>query len=134
MEPKTQDSNSARPGGLFESLKVLASTLLAIAHTRLEILSTEVEEQWLWLNSVLVWAAAAVFCIFAGVIFLTLLIVYALWENHQLLALGIPAALFLLGGLVTLLVARGKARAKPRLFAATMAELSKDRGELTSGK
>jgi uncharacterized membrane protein YqjE len=134
METKEQDPGSGRRGGLFESVKVLAATLLAIAHTRLEILSTEIEEQWLWLSSVLVWAVAALFCTFLGIVLGTLLIVFALWDTHRLLALGIPAGLFLLGGLVTWLVALGKARAKPRLFATTIAELSKDHKELTSGK
>ena len=53
MASKAQDPGSGRRGGLFDSLKVLAATLLAIAHTRLELLSTELEEQWVWLSSIL---------------------------------------------------------------------------------
>jgi uncharacterized membrane protein YqjE len=113
-------------------VKVLAATLLAIAHTRLEILSTEVEEQWLWLSSMLLWVLVALFCTCLGIVLVTLLIVFAFWETHRLLALSIPAALFLLAGLATWLVVMGKAKAKPRLFAATTAELSKDHKELTS--
>jgi hypothetical protein len=32
---------------------VLAATLLAIVYTRVELLSTELEEQWVWLSSIL---------------------------------------------------------------------------------
>jgi len=113
-------------------LKVLAATLLAIAHTRLELLSTELEEQWVWLSAMLVWTLVALFCAGLGIVLATLFVVFALWDTHPLLALGIPAILFLLGAVLAWLVALGKARAKPRLLAASLAELSKDRMEWTS--
>jgi len=43
MISETQNPDTGRRGGLFDSLKVLAATLLAIAHTRLELLSAEIE-------------------------------------------------------------------------------------------
>jgi uncharacterized membrane protein YqjE len=133
MVPEAQDSGTNRRSGLFGSLKVLAATLLAIAHTRLELFSTEIEEQRAWLGSMVVWTLVALFCAGVGVVLATLFVVLALWDTHRLLALGIPAILFLLGAALTWLVVLGKARAKPRLFAASLAELSKDRKELTSG-
>jgi len=113
-------------------LRVLTATLLAMAHTRLELLSTELEEQWVWLSSLLAWALVGLFCAGLGVVLATLFVVLALWDTHRLLALGIPAILFLLGAALAWLVVLGKARAKPRLFAASLAELSKDHEELTS--
>ena len=116
-------------------MRVLTATLLAIAHTRLELLSTELEEQWVWLSSMLAWALVGLFCAGLGVVLATLFVVLALWDTHRLLALGIPAILFLLfllGAALAWLVVRGKARAKPRLFATSLAELSKDHKELTS--
>ena len=132
MASKAQDPGSGRRGGLSESLRVLTATLLAIAHTRLELLSTELEEQWVWLSSLLAWALVGLFCAGLGVVLATLFVVLALWDTHRLLALGIPAILFLLGAALAWLVVLGKARAKPRLFAASLAELSKDHEELTS--
>ena len=132
MVSEAQNPGTSRRGGLFDSLKVLAATLIAIAHTRLELLSTELEEQWVWLSSMLVWTLVALFCAGVGVVLATLFVVLALWDTHRLLALGIPAILFLLGAALAWLVVRGKARAKPRLFAASLTELSKDRKELTS--
>ena len=132
MASKAQDPGSGRRGGLSESLRVLTATLLAIAHTRLELLSTELEEQWVWLSSILTWALVGLFCAGLGVVLATLFVVLALWDTHRLLALGIPAILFLLGAALAWLVVLGKARAKPRLFAASLAELSKDHEELTS--
>ncbi len=112
-------------------MRVLAATLLAIAHTRLELLSTELEEQWEWLTSILVWALVALFCAGIGVALATLFVVVALWDTHRLLALGVLAILFLIGAAISWLVIRRRARAKPRLFAASLAELSKDHKELT---
>jgi uncharacterized membrane protein YqjE len=114
-------------GGLFGSVRALAITLLAIAHTRLELLSTDIEEEWLHLSSILIWTLAALFCAGLGLVFFLVLFVFLFWETHGLLALGIPAILFLSAAVLFWLVARGKFRRKPRLFSASLAELAKDR-------
>ena len=44
MVSETQNPGTSRRGGLFDSLKMLTATLIAIAHTRLELLSTKLEE------------------------------------------------------------------------------------------
>ena len=62
MVSETHDPGSGRRGGLFDSVKALAASLLAIAHTRLELFSTEIEEQRAWLSSMLVWTLVALFC------------------------------------------------------------------------
>jgi len=132
MGSEAQNPGTSSRGGLFDSLKVLAATLIAIAHTRLELLSTELEEERVRLSSMLAWTLVALFCAGLGVVLATLFVVLALWDTHRLLVLGIPAILFILGAALAWLVVRGKARAKPRLFAASLTELSKDREELTS--
>jgi uncharacterized membrane protein YqjE len=132
MVSEAQNPGSGRRGGLFGSVQALAATLLAIAQTRLELLSTELQEECGWLSSMLVWTLVTLFCAGLGVVLATLFVVFALWDTHRLLALGIPAILFLLGAALAWLVVIGKARAKPRLFAASLAELSKDRKQLTS--
>jgi uncharacterized membrane protein YqjE len=132
MASIAQDPGSHHREGLFGSLKALAVTLLAIAHTRLELFSTELEEEWIRLVSILRWALAALFCAALGVVFATLFVVFALWDTHPLLALGVPAVLFFLVGVVAWRVVDGKVRSKPRMFAASLAELEKDREQLIS--
>ena len=132
MVPEAQNPGTSRRGGLFDSLKVLTATLVAIAHTRVELLSTELEEERVRLSSMLAWTLVALCCAGLGVVLATLFVVVVLWDRYRLLALGIPAILFILGAALAWLVVRGKARAKPRLFAASLTELSKDREELTS--
>jgi uncharacterized membrane protein YqjE len=68
-----------------------------------------------------------------GVLLLALLIVAAFWETHRLLALGSVAGFFLAAAAGLAGVARHKARTAPRLFEASLTELSRDRQHLTSG-
>ena len=114
------------------SLRALAATLLAVAQTRLELFSTELEEEWIRLVSILRWAIAALFCAALGVVFATLFVVFALWDTHPLLALGTPAALFFIVGVLAWRVVDGKVKSKPRMFGTSLAELEKDREELIS--
>ena len=113
-------------------MKVLAATLLAIAHTRLELFSIELEEEWVRVSSILTWSLVALFCAGIGIVFATLFLVFALWGTHPLLALGIPAVLFLLFAALAWRVVAAKIRDKPRLFSASLAELAKDREHLKS--
>ncbi len=116
--------------GLFDSLKGLAATLIAIAHTRLELLSTDWEEERARLVSVLALLFVALFCLGVGVVLLAILVAVVFWDSHRLLALAGLTGLFLAGGVAALGVARHKLRTRPRLFAASLAELSRDRQHL----
>ena len=116
--------------GLFNSLRTMAGTLLAVVQTRAELLSTELEEERIRLTSILAWGFVMLFCAGLGIVFATLLFVIALWDDHRLLAVGIPAAAFLLAAFAAWRIALGKAQAKPRPFSASLAELSKDRARL----
>lgn len=115
---------------MFDSLKGLAASLIAIVHTRLDLLSTELEEERARLASVLVMLFVALFCIGIGVVLLVFLIVAAFWESHRLLALAGLTVFFLVGGATAIGFARHRLRTKPKLFAASLAELSKDREHL----
>ncbi|WP_324780882.1 phage holin family protein [Thiobacillus sedimenti] len=116
--------------GLFESLKTFAGSLVAIAHTRLDLLANDLEEERDWLLSVLGLLLLAAFCLGLGLLLLVLLLVVAFWESHRLLVLAGLAALFLGSGAAAVGWARHKLRTKPRLFAASLGELSKDRERL----
>jgi len=118
--------------GLLDSLTALAATLVAIAHTRLDLLSTDLEEGREHLLSLLVLALAGLFFIGVGVVLAAILLVAVFWDTHRLLALGTLAGFFLAVGIGAWGFAMHKARTKPRLFAASMSELLKDRQQLVS--
>ena len=123
----------AAAGGLFESLKALSGSLIGIVHTRLELLSTDIAEERARLTTLLVLGLIALFCLGVGVVLLTILIAVAFWESNRLAALGGLTGFFLAVGTGVAWLAMHKARTKPRLFEASLAELSKDRQQLTSG-
>lgn len=117
--------------GLLDSLTTLTATLVAVVHTRLNLLSSDLEEEREHFISLLVLALAALFCLGLGVLLATLLLVVAFGEANRLLVLGTLAGLFLATGISLWGVALHKVRTKPRFFAASMSELLKDRQHLT---
>lgn len=122
---------NTQPGpGLAGSLRRLAGTFAAILQTRLELLVTEAQEEKLRLVSLLAYAFAAFFFLGFGVVLLALLLTVLLWDSQRLLALGVFAALFLGAGTVAAIAALRGARAGSKLFAASLAELSRDRDAL----
>lgn len=127
------EESHAASGGLFESLKTLSVSLISIVQTRLELLSTDVAEEREQLTSFLVLVLVALGCLGVGVVLLAILIVVAFWETHRLLALAGLTGLFLTAGIGLGWYAMHRVRTKPRLFEASLAELSKDRQHLRSG-
>lgn len=123
----------AGSAGLFESLKHLAASLVGIVHTRLELLSVDIAEEREHLITLLVLVQAALFCLGVGVVLLAVLVAVAFWEGHRLLALGMLGALFVSAGVGLAWLAVHRTRTQPRLFAASLAELAKDRQQLGSG-
>jgi len=120
-------ADSAARGGLLDSVKVLASTLLTVGQTRLELLSNDIEEERAWITSMLVWVSIALFCSALAVILATLLVVVIFWDTYRLLAMGVLIGTFLLGAIVAWRILCKMSKSKPRLFSASIAELSKDR-------
>lgn len=118
--------------GLLESLTNFAATLVAVAHTRLDLLSTDLEEERAHVFSLLALGLAALFFIVIGVVLATILLVAAFWDTHRVLVLSLLAGSFLAAGLVAVAVAIHKVRAKPKLFSASLSELYKDRQQLLS--
>jgi len=121
-----------RSAGLLASARTLLGTLLGIAQTRLELLATELEEERLRLAKMLWYGFLTLFFLGIGLLLLTLLVVVAFWECHRLAALAIAAAIYLGIAFFCFVRLRRQTRHKPRLFAASLAELGKDRAALGS--
>jgi uncharacterized membrane protein YqjE len=119
-----------RIGGLFASVRNLLATGLAITHTRLELVTTEIEEELYRVAEILAWAFVAIF--FAGltVLMAAFLVVILWWEDHRLLAASATVLVFLGVTIGALVVVRGKAHARPKLLHATIEELKRDREAL----
>lgn len=132
MAAEESGPDAAQSPGLLASLRNLAATAVGVLQTRLELLATEVEEERLRLLQIVFWAVIAVFFLVLGILMVTLFFVVLFWDTHRVLVTGILAALFLALGVVTGLAVRSRARAKSKLFSASLAELAKDREQLIS--
>jgi uncharacterized membrane protein YqjE len=129
-----EQESSKRPGaelGLFGSAKALLATLIGIVHNRLELLSTELQEEIGRVAMLLLWGAVALFFVFLAIGFFALLVLIAFWDDHRVLAAALLAASFLVLALVAGFAARNQIGAKPRPFDASLGELAKDREQLT---
>ncbi len=122
--------NTDQKAGLLDSLAKLAAGLVAIVHTRLELLSTDIEEEREHILSLLKWSLISLFFMMLGLLLSAVLLIVALWESYRLSAIAALAGFFLLAGALTWYVAKRKARAKPRLFFSSLVELDKDRQHL----
>lgn len=123
---------SAEPRGLLQSLGALAATLVAMAHTRLDLLSADLEEDRDHLLSLTVTALGALFLLGIAVVLSALLLVIVFWDTHRILVLGLLAGVFLAAGLMAAVRVARLVRTKPRLFASSLSELFKDRQQLES--
>ena len=115
--------------GLFASLRGVLVTALGIASTRFELIGIEVAEERERLVALLITAVAAVFAFSFAALLLTLLVVALFWDN-RLLALGACAAVYAAAGAWLVTRLRTLLTERPPLFAATIAELEKDRDAL----
>jgi len=116
--------------GLMDSVKRLASTLIAIVSTRLELLANEVQEERLRLAQMSFLYLSALFCFGMGVLLLTAFITVLFWDEHRLAVLGGLCILFFVLATLMAMLLRNKAQSKPKLFSASLAELFKDREQL----
>lgn len=132
MSTESQDEATGSKGGLLESVKRLAATLLAMGQTRLELLSNDLEEERAWLTTMMVWTLIALFSAALAVVLATLLIVVIFWDTYRLLAISVMLGIFILGSGFAWWVVFKMTRDKPRLFSASLDELSKDHERLTA--
>jgi uncharacterized membrane protein YqjE len=115
---------------LFKSLSNLLATFVAIAHTRLELLTTELQEEMHRIAEVLMWSIIALLSAGIGLFLAALVVIFLFWDTHRLAASISVTAFFFLLALVAALTLRSKVRNRPKLLENTLAELAKDRKQL----
>jgi len=118
-------------GGLRASLQGMLSTLLAILQTRLELLSTEVEEEKRRLLATMAWGAVSILLGTVALAFLGLFITVLFWTTHRELVLGLLTLSFAAGGVWAFRKAARQLQASGQWLDATLAELQSDRQALS---
>lgn len=122
--------NTGQPPRLFASLRQLAQTALAMAHTRLALAGVELEEELQRLIGLLLSLLSLLVFGLVGVLIFTLMLVLAVDASQRVAVLAFFAALYLgLGGWFWWRVRRALAT-RPPFLQATFAEMAQDRDTL----
>ncbi|HTR57424.1 MAG TPA: phage holin family protein [Casimicrobiaceae bacterium] len=119
------DPGEQRPaGGISGALSQLATSLVAILHTRFELLTVEFEEERERAKDLVVLTVIATVFFSFALIVLSVLVVFLFWDTHPVGALvGVTLVYLAIGAAALVVLQRGR---ETRPFAATLAELEKD--------
>ncbi len=117
---------------LTDTLSKMASTLLAIAKNRAELASIELREELGRIIGYIIFAVAAFFCIFVGIVMAGILVVVLCWDTCRIGALGGVTAFFLIIGIIFALTLRSNLKKRPKMLAQTREEIAADIARLKS--
>jgi uncharacterized membrane protein YqjE len=126
-----EDEPSGRPpGGLFDSVRSLLTTLVAMARTRAELLGNELEQELRRIVEMLVGAMVVLALAGLALLFAALTIVASFWDTNRIGASALVTAGFLVLAGVAYIVTRQRGQRTTRLLVATLDELERDLGQL----
>jgi uncharacterized membrane protein YqjE len=128
--PTATSQAAPPPAGIFDSFRSFVATWVAVIKTRVDIVSTELEEQREWMQQLVILAVAATFALSIGLVVFTLFITMLFWEDHRLLVLGSFSVLYLGAGIIMAVSLRKRLKSRPRIFTTTSEELTKDYARL----
>jgi uncharacterized membrane protein YqjE len=120
------DGTQGPATNLLRSLVQLGGTLLAVAQTRVELLTAEISEDLERGLQILLWALVALLAGILGVLLAGLTVVIYFWDTHRMAAAVGVTVVFLLVAVLAGLVFRTRLHEKPRLLDATRTELQRD--------
>jgi uncharacterized membrane protein YqjE len=130
LDPEEPWEGTRSPPGLFASLRHFGATVVALLHTRIELITTEFEEELQRGVIILVWTMLALFFGALSVLMLAVTLLVVFWDDHRVLVATIITAVFIAITAVMGALARSRVQAKPRFMAASMEELKRDRAYL----
>lgn len=134
MGPPIIEPDPRQPAGplgkLLGSLANVLASFIEIGRTRLELLTTELQEEVRRTAGLLALAFVALFAAGMGFLLAGLSLIFAYWDTHRVLVSVLVTAVFFLVAAGAGLVFSTRLRGKPRLLADTLAELGNDGDEL----
>ena len=132
MDTGGERPDEPRSRGLPASLRELAKTILAVVHTRAELVALEFARERARLLRILLLAVAALFMLALGALTATIFIIVLFWDSQRLVVIGFLAVVYLAAGVAMAFAARREVARLTRPFASSLAALKKDGEELTS--
>jgi uncharacterized membrane protein YqjE len=113
-------------GGIFQSLRALCVTGLALFQNRVELFGVEVEEQKCRLVKQLILAGAAIFLANTAILVVTATIVLLVDQSVREAVLIGLSVMYVLAALTAFMALRKEMRSAPPPFSGTISELKKD--------
>lgn len=111
---------------LLDSVTQLVATAITAAHTRLQLLAVELEEETLRYFSYLLLSLAAMACIGIAVLLAIFLVIVLYWDTQRIpVLIGLIIFFTACSGLIVFGMRRSYQK-KSRLLAYTLAEMAKD--------
>ena len=124
---------NSRSLGLFNSIKALGATAIAILRTRLELLSVEILEEGARLGELVLVGALAWLSFCLASLLVILFIIVGFWDTpYRLLVVGMLGLFFILATIGLGLAFWRKSKAHSQLFSASLQALAADQEELNS--
>jgi uncharacterized membrane protein YqjE len=124
-------TNEAGPSTrLFGRLQRLADLALSLLQTRLELLGNELQVEVLLAFDAVLRGAAGLLLLMFGLFFFMAFLVALAWDSYRLVALAGAALVFMGVGAGLLLAAQRRLQRAGHVFAASLAELRRDREQL----
>ena len=117
--------------GLLASLRRLGSTIVATLHSRAELFTLELERERIRVTRLLLLGVAALFFLALGALVATIFIIVLFWDSQRLVVIGMLTVLYLGIGIGIAMFAKREADRSTRPFASSVAELQKDRDQVS---
>ena len=130
MGPEEPWSGSERPLGLLASIRQFGATVIALVHTRIELVATEFEEELQRGRVIFLWMMLALLFGTLTVLMLAVTLLVIFWDEHRVLVAVLITLVFALTTVGTGLLARMYVKSKPPFLGASLEELKRDRSSL----
>lgn len=114
------------PMHFISSSKTLVKTLIAILHTRLQILALDIEEDRIYLLRLFNMLCLTIVALGMALLMLNTILIVFFWEHHRLMTLSGLAIVYLCIGVYAWRRTIIRMRTKPKLFETSLSELVKD--------
>ena len=130
MGPEEPWPGTKRPLGLLALARHFGATIVALLHTRVELLATEFEEEVQ--RSIIIFLSLMLTLLFGALSILmlavTLLVIF--WDEHRVLVAVLITVTFMIITVITGFLAQARITRKPRFLSASIEELKRDRTHL----
>lgn len=114
----------------MDSVRQLGAGLIALAQTRLELVTTEISADIHRAVSTLIWVLAALFFGGLTVVMLAITLILAVPDERRVTVAALTVVIFLATAVIAGATVRSRLRSRPRLLGATIDELRRDREAL----